>query len=77
MTAPVNLKLVHYTLPRTRPHIRQLSSYTDSSSSVGLFFLFSGQSDAENNKETHCGEETPSNQEEIGDIQGKNLPEQY
>ena len=46
-------------------------------SSVGLFFLFSGPSVVENNRETNCGGETPFNQEKIGDVQGENLREQH
>ena len=33
-------------------------------------------SGVENNRETNCGEDTPFNQEKIGDVQGENLPEQ-
>ena len=33
-------------------------------------------SGVENNRETNCGEDTPFNQEKIGDVQGENLPEE-
>ena len=33
-------------------------------------------SGVENNRETNCGEDTPFNQEKIGDVPGENLPEQ-